>query len=397
MNLPCRATGGGIGQNERNCASMTDALLVGRTPTKLLPAQPPVVTDALFEADRVDGRGFEGVRFEHCTFANVSFKEASFTSCTFENCAFVECYFRVTKLDSSKFLGCKFVSCDFPKTSFRQCRFVYSTFRDCYVPYDVFEASLPAEANLRRQLGENLAREAEAAGASGDARLYRLQAYAAFEEYLRRGLLGSDEWSRQHFPSLPDRFRAGVRLVGRWINRHLWGYGERGMVLLRNAALLVVLLFPLLYYLARDGLAQSGGSLSTVIRLLPQRRRVPKQHRLLGGRSYDVAHALPGWTRGCLWPHFPGPRRHNSLQMDNPTMTATSEVWLFGSAARGDTDAVSDIDILVAGDIEPGVLERLEYPRDRLSPVGMHWAELRDMAATAPCSSTTCALKGKPR
>jgi hypothetical protein len=116
------------------------------------------------------------------------------------------------------------------------------------------------EANLRRLLAENLAREAEAAGASGDARLYRLQGFRAYEEYLRRGALGSDEWSREHFPSLPDRLFASVRLVSRWINRFAWGYGDRGIVLVRNAIVLVFVLFPFFYYLARSGLSQAGGA-----------------------------------------------------------------------------------------------------------------------------------------
>jgi hypothetical protein len=256
-----RENGQGTADRSENISNVTDALLAGRTPAKLQPAQAAVISDALFEADRVDGQKFEGVHFEHCTFANVSFKDAGLTSCTFENCAFLECYFRRTQLDSSRFLGCKFVSCDFPKTSFRQCSFVYSTFRDCYVPYREFEPSLPVEANLRRLLAENLAREAESAGASGDARLYRLQGFRAHEEYLRRGALGSDEWSREHFPSLPDRFFAGIRLVSRWINRFVWGYGDRGIVLVRNAIVLVFGLFPLLYYLTRSGLSQAGGAI----------------------------------------------------------------------------------------------------------------------------------------
>lgn len=44
-------------------------------------------------------------------------------------------------------------------------------------------------------------------------------------------------------------------------------------------------------------------------------------------------------------------------------MTATSELWLFGSVARGDTDDLSDVDVLVAGDLQPRVLSRLPYPR----------------------------------
>jgi hypothetical protein len=241
---------------------MGDALLVGRKPTKLVQKQPPIVSEALFEADRVDDQTFEGLRFEHCTFANVSFKQAKLISCTFENCVFTECYFRLATLDSSRFHGCKFINCDFPKTSFRQCTFVYAQFRGCFIPYEEFGHSLPKEANLRRLLAENLSREAEAAGASADSRQYRLQGYRSYERYLWNGLLGADAWSREHFPSLGERLVAGLRLCVRWANRMLWGYGERGLVLIRNAAIVVILLFPLLYYLWRDDLAQVGGGVN---------------------------------------------------------------------------------------------------------------------------------------
>jgi hypothetical protein len=238
---------------------MNQALLVGRTPAKLAGQAPPIVSDALFEADRVDGQNFEGIRFEHCTFANVSFKQAKLISCTLENCAFIDCYFRETTLDSCRFLGCKLVSCDFPKPSFRQCTFVYSEFRGCFIPYSEFEASLPPEPNLRRLLSENLAREAEAAGASSDARRYRLQGYRAYERYLWNGFLGADAWSRAHFPSLPERTLAGLRLLGRWINRLVWGYGERGLVLTRNAVIVGFGVFPLLFFFVRHQLNQASG------------------------------------------------------------------------------------------------------------------------------------------
>jgi hypothetical protein len=240
---------------------MTEALLVGRTPAKLVSQTSPVVSDALFEAERVDEQTIEGVRFEHCTFANVSFKETRLISCTFENCAFIDCYFRMAVLESSRFLGCKFISCDFPRAAFRQCSFVYSQFRSCFVPYAVFEPSLPGEANLRRLLSDNLAREAEAAGATNDARLYRLRAYEALEQYLWGGLVGADKWSREHFPGLPDRAVAGLRLVGRWVNRIVWGYGERGLVLIRNFVLVGLGVFPLLFYFVRDDLDQRDGQI----------------------------------------------------------------------------------------------------------------------------------------
>jgi Pentapeptide repeats (9 copies) len=244
---------------------MSEALIGGRQLHPLGGSQPSAVSDALFQADRVDKQVFEGARFSNCTFANVSFRDASLLSCTFENCAFIDCYFRRSVIDSSRFLGCKFVTCDFPKTSFRQVTFVYPQFRDCSIPYDDVEASLPSEPNLRRQMADNLAREAEAAGATRDARSYRLQADRALERYLWNGATGADQWSRDHFPGLADRSLAAVRVIGRWANRFVWGYGERGWVLARNVAVLAVGVFPLLYYLLRHDLSQqNGGTVGTL-------------------------------------------------------------------------------------------------------------------------------------
>jgi predicted nucleotidyltransferase len=50
-------------------------------------------------------------------------------------------------------------------------------------------------------------------------------------------------------------------------------------------------------------------------------------------------------------------------------MTTGSEVWLFGSAARGEMDARSDVDALVAGHLEDATLDELAYPSDVLSVV----------------------------
>lgn len=243
---------------------MTEALIGGRQLQPLVGRRPSAVADALFQADRVDEQVFEGAHFSHCTFANVSFMKAKLLSCTFENCTFIDCYFRRTVIDSSRLLGCKFVTCDFPKTTFRQVTFVYPQFRACSIPFDDVDASLPTQPNLRRNMADNLAREAEAAGTTRDARMYRLRAHEALERYLWNGATGADQWSRDHFPGLADRSLAGLRVVGRWLNRFLWGYGERGWVLARNAVVLAAVFFPAMFYLLRDDLSQqNGGTVGT--------------------------------------------------------------------------------------------------------------------------------------
>src|SRR4051794_14637489 len=77
-------------------------------------------------------------------------------------------------------------------------------------------------------------------------------------------------------------------------------------------------------------------------------------------------------------------------------MTATSEIWLFGSVARGDVDDLSDVDVLVAGELEPQALSRLPYPKDRLSVVRYEWPELRQMAGYGSLFLHHVRLEGKP-
>jgi hypothetical protein len=76
-------------------------------------------------------------------------------------------------------------------------------------------------------------------------------------------------------------------------------------------------------------------------------------------------------------------------------MTAASELWLFGSVARGDTDDLSDVDVLVAGDLEPQALSRLPYPKDRMSLVRYDWPELRQMAGYGSLFLHHVRLEGK--
>jgi hypothetical protein len=77
-------------------------------------------------------------------------------------------------------------------------------------------------------------------------------------------------------------------------------------------------------------------------------------------------------------------------------MSADSEVWLFGSAARGDVDARSDVDVLVAGPIEDATLDELDYPADILSIVQYSWAELEHMAGYGSLFLQHVRAEGRP-
>jgi hypothetical protein len=74
----------------------------------------------------------------------------------------------------------------------------------------------------------------------------------------------------------------------------------------------------------------------------------------------------------------------------------TTEVWLYGSSARGDRDAASDVDVLVAGD-ESVDLNQLSLPsHDRLSLTLYSWLELEQMARYGSLFLHHLRLEGVP-
>jgi predicted nucleotidyltransferase len=74
----------------------------------------------------------------------------------------------------------------------------------------------------------------------------------------------------------------------------------------------------------------------------------------------------------------------------------SSEVWLYGSAARGDTDSLSDVDVLVAGKPDAAVLLQLPYRRPQLSVVQYDWEELELMASYGSLFLHHVRLEGQP-
>lgn len=206
----------------------------------------------------LDDKTIKGADFQHCTFVNVSFKQSNIEGGRFLNCIFIACYFRRTRISDTHFTGCKFIECDFPRIVLNSCAFRYSKFVRCCLSFDEAEYSLPKEPNLREDLCANLAAEASALGRSQDARKYRIAKIEAREEHLLAAVRGSSDWYRTHYSGM-RRLRAGVELLASYFNRHMWGYGEKLHVLLRNFAISIAGVFPVLFYLLRDEFAMTHG------------------------------------------------------------------------------------------------------------------------------------------
>lgn len=225
-------------------------------------AEPFRGADRVYGGQRLDGRAIEEANFQHCSFANLSFKGVSFRNGSFVNCVFIGCYFRRAELVNTRFIGCRFFDCVFRHAAVKGCDFRFSTFRDCQIPFAEMRYSLPSEPNIREELARNLALESSRLGLSSESRAYRMEEIRAREEHLVAAVLGRSQWYRDHYDLL-----GRVQAFGNWcfslLNRWLWGYGERARVLVRNLALVALLVFPVFFYFLRSQLSRSDdGDLS---------------------------------------------------------------------------------------------------------------------------------------
>lgn len=235
-----------------------DAYIVGRTKGSL--GSPFKGQDQVFGGERLDGQTISDAEYAHCTFANISFKDVKLDSSRFLDCTFIGCYFRRTKLLNVGFQACKFLSCDFPKATVQACDFRYARFSDSYIPFAEMEHSLPNQPNLREMVARNLTIETDKLGLPEERRFYRMAEMQAHEQHLIAAIQGRSQWYQDHFTPLA-RFRAGTELAWSYVNKWLWGYGERILVLLRNFAVAGLVVFPILFYAFSEQLLISSGGL----------------------------------------------------------------------------------------------------------------------------------------
>jgi hypothetical protein len=215
-------------------------------------------TDNAYADERKDEQQIDSGVFQHCVFVNISFKQATISHIAFSDCTFVRCYFRKTTIESCSFDGCRFVECDFPKLVLKGCKFRYCRFKDCAISYSIIELSLPQEPNLREALCRELSIESEKLGSTKDSLAFKLAEIQAYEKNLKLAIKGQDEWYRTHYDTC-GRIKSFFQLMASYINRHLWGYGLKAHILLRNYAVMALIVFPVWYLFFKSHLIKKVG------------------------------------------------------------------------------------------------------------------------------------------
>jgi hypothetical protein len=252
---------------------LSGAYLLGRQLADL--ESPFKGEDKVYANQRLDDKTIADAYFAHCTFVNVSFKKATIERGRFVDCLFTSSYFRRAVVAGCTFSGCRFVDCDFPKTSVSGSRFQYCRFKGCYITYSQLRLNMPSEPNLRQEIAHNLAIETERMGFYAESADFRWDEIQSREQDLLLVIRGATEWYKKHY-DLPLRALACIRLISSILNRHLWGYGERVWVLIRNLLLLSFLIFPISFLFARSGFSKKTGVVDisdligySLIRILP--------------------------------------------------------------------------------------------------------------------------------
>jgi len=189
---------------------------------------------------------------------------------------FINAYFRRTTVAGCVFSGCRFVDCDFPKMSLSGSRLQYCKFQGCYIPYSQLRLNMPTEPNLREEIAHDLAVETDRMGAYSESTDFRWEEIRSHELNLSLAVRGATEWYRTHY-DLSMRLICAVRLVSSMLNRHLWGYGEKIWILIRNLLLLSVVVFPVAFLFVRSGFTKAKGGSVEIADLI----------------GYSLAHILP--------------------------------------------------------------------------------------------------------
>jgi len=245
--------------------ALNNVYLLGREPDIL--EKPFRGEDKIYANQRLDEHAMADGYFAHCAFVNVSFKRTTMERNRFVDCLFINSYFRRTTVAGCTFTGCRFMNCDFPKISLSGSRFQYCRFQGCYITYSQLKLNMPSEPNLREEITHNLSVETEKMGFYAESAAFRWDEILCHEENLSLAMRGATEWYREHY-DLPSRIKSGFKLASSKLNRHLWGYGERVWILIRNLLILSFFAFPISFLFVRGGFSKRSGEIVEFLDLI---------------------------------------------------------------------------------------------------------------------------------
>jgi len=194
--------------------------------------------DAYLVNERYDNFKLDKKILKNSVLVNVSLKEAEISNCDFSYSTFINCYFRGAKFRGCNFTGCKFIECNFRSATLLDCKIIYTKWKETYIKREIVLANIPSAPNLAQDLLISLRMNASSIGEYEDSKYFLYQ---------------SEKLSRLHlwyiatkYSSYYDKYNGWQRissllsLIRSYIEKYLWGYGERPATLCFSGGMIVL-------------------------------------------------------------------------------------------------------------------------------------------------------------
>ena len=226
-------------------------------------ADVPVVGVSI-EREKLSRSTLRGVSMRGRRFEDLNANQSKFISCDFSYSIFNRAYMHSATFENCKFTGCRFYDCNLRGATFHTCDFRYATFHRSLLEPAELLATLPLEANLRRECLQNLRANAVEVGDFKSQRAFVLGEITATADHLSRAIHGSDNYYRQKYGTFSRRFGAALQLLSLRLGSLIWGNGERpGRIVLSGVALILVMtLLNFWAVIPREGWPAAHGGLA---------------------------------------------------------------------------------------------------------------------------------------
>ena len=247
---------------------MKDYMAIGKTQTSLAKIVENDVENGFVANENYPELILKHKHLTHSVWINVSIKGARLEKCDFTHSVFVNCYFRNASFQNCTFTGCRFVDCIFSAKKILGCHFSYSRWENTEISRRNMLGNLPPEPNLAQKLLIQLRLNASTIGAYDDARYYLREAEKRSRAHYAEIIKCRDDYYKKYRLSL-DRLKAPFRYMMSFLNKYLWGYGERPL-LLTCWGFVIILVFGFLHSNGNDasdflnGIKISIGSFTNV-------------------------------------------------------------------------------------------------------------------------------------
>jgi Pentapeptide repeats (8 copies) len=202
---------------------------------------------SLYQGEQLDKLEYNDAVFLNCTFENLGITDAVMTGGAIKQSMLDDVYARKGKFKKVDFTGTTFRNCNFDEAVFDDCFFLYCKFYNTLIKVEQIQRCLPKEANLRKDLAQNLKMNYINLGQKGNSDKFLDIEIEATQAELWAIIISKDEYHRKKYNRL-DQITSSFKFIGFKISSFLWGYGHKVRKLIRSFMIVFLTLSAALFY-----------------------------------------------------------------------------------------------------------------------------------------------------